>query len=67
MITATDQDQDLCVSRLRFCPENDQVNRSGTIDTLYSTKTPQNQACDGSLESQDQELFADVNFVARDP
>ena len=33
----------------------------------YLTNTSQNQARDGSMESQDQELFSDVNFVARDP
>ena len=33
----------------------------------YSTNTWPNQANDGSMESPDQELFIDVNFVARDP
>ena len=39
----------------------------GRSTSCYLTNTSQNEAGDGSMESQDQELFSDVNFVARDP
>ena len=40
---------------------------STSTTRCFSTNTSQNQASDGSMESQAQELFSDVNFVARDP
>ena len=39
----------------------------GPSTRCYLANTWPNQASDSSMESQDQELFSDVNFVAKDP
>ena len=39
----------------------------GQSTHCYSTNTSPNPASDGSMESQDRELFVNVNSVAKDP